>query len=125
MNNPLSMMAQEPFDPNSPMFPISVAADILKVHQRTLRIYDDENILVPGRTQKNRRQYSINDIEKGKFIQHLTRNLGVNLAGIKIIIELLKQLNISENDYLEKVKEIALKEDIISKSKDNPCTLNQ
>jgi len=72
-------------DPEKPMFPISVVADILQVHQRTLRIYDDENILVPSRSPKNRRLYSFNDIERGKFVQYLTRELGINLAGIKII----------------------------------------
>jgi MerR family transcriptional regulator/heat shock protein HspR len=70
-------------DPEKPMFPISVVADILKVHQRTLRIYDDEQLLVPSRSAKNRRLYSLNDIERGKFIQYLTRELGINLAGIK------------------------------------------
>ena len=74
---------------DKPMFPISVVADVLKVHQRTLRIYDDENLLVPGRSDKNRRLYSINDIERGKFIQYLTRELGINLAGVHIIFAFL------------------------------------
>ena len=94
-------------DPEKPMFPISVVADILKVHQRTLRIYDDENILIPNRSPKNRRLYSFNDIERGKFIQYLTRELGINLAGIKIIIHLLKQQNISPNNYMEHISKVA------------------
>ena len=60
-------------NPDKPMFPISVVAEILKVHQRTLRIYDDETLLVPNRSPKNRRLYSFNDIERGKFIQYLTK----------------------------------------------------
>ncbi len=95
------------FDPEKPMFPISVVADILKVHQRTLRIYDDENILVPSRSPKNRRLYSFNDIERGKFIQYLTRELGINLAGIKIIIHLLKQQKINPNNYMSHINEVA------------------
>ncbi|OGI04143.1 MAG: hypothetical protein A2Y25_05825 [Candidatus Melainabacteria bacterium GWF2_37_15] len=95
------------FDPEKPMFPISVVADILKVHQRTLRIYDDETILVPNRSPKNRRLYSFNDIERGKFIQYLTRELGINLAGIKIIIHLLKQQKVNPNNYMEHIYEIA------------------
>ena len=87
------------------MFPISVVADILKVHQRTLRIYDDETILVPNRSPKNRRLYSFNDIERGKFIQFMTRELGINLAGIKIIIRLLKQQKVSPSQYLEHINQ--------------------
>ena len=94
-------------DPEKPMFPISVVADILKVHQRTLRIYDDETILVPNRSPKNRRLYSFNDIERGKFVQYLTRELGINLAGIKIIFHLLIQQKIDPSKYLEHIGEVA------------------
>ncbi|MCK7484403.1 MAG: MerR family transcriptional regulator [Bacillus subtilis] len=66
--------------PDKPMLPIcAVCKEILKVHQRTLRIYDGEKILAPSRTAKNRRLYSLNDVEKGKFIQYLTKELGINL----------------------------------------------
>ena len=95
------------FDPEKSMFPISVVADLLKVHQRTLRIYDDESILIPSRSPKNRRLYSFNDIERGKFIQYLTRELGINLAGIKIIIHLLKQQKISSANYIEHISAVA------------------
>jgi MerR family transcriptional regulator/heat shock protein HspR len=94
-------------DPEKPMFPISVVADILKVHQRTLRIYDDENILIPSRSPKNRRLYSFSDIERGKFIQYLTRELGINLAGIKIIVHLLKQQNVSPSKYMNHISRVA------------------
>lgn len=94
-------------DPEKPMFPISVVADILQVHQRTLRIYDDENILIPSRTPKNRRLYSFNDIERGKFIQYLTRELGINLAGIKIIFYLLTQQKIDPSEYLNHISDVA------------------
>ena len=94
-------------DPEKPMFPISVVADILKVHQRTLRIYDDESILIPSRSPKNRRLYSFNDIERGKFIQYLTRELGINLAGIKIIVHLLKQQNVAPSKYMEHISKVA------------------
>ncbi len=90
------------------IFPISVVADILNVNQRTLKIYEKEKILCPERSPKKRRIYTYRDIKKGKFIQHLKRNLRVNFAGIKIIIHLLKQLNVSSDDYLKKINEIAL-----------------
>ncbi len=94
---------------DKPMFPISVVADLLKVHQRTLRIYDDEGILIPSRSPKNRRLYSMEDIKKGKFIQYMTRELGINLAGIKIILELLEKIliNASEENSFEYIKSIA------------------
>ena len=59
--------------PNAPIFSISIISEILHVHQRTLRIYDEEGLLVPQRTEKNRRLYSMEDVERGKFIQYLTR----------------------------------------------------
>lgn len=94
-------------DPEKPMFPISVVADILKVHQRTLRIYDDESILIPSRSPKNRRLYSFSDIEMGKFVQYLTRELGINLAGIKIIVHLLKQQNVTPDKYIKHISQVA------------------
>jgi len=98
---------QAGLNPDKPMFPISVVADILKIHQRTLRIYDDESILVPSRSPKNRRLYSFNDIERGKFVQYLTRELGINLAGIKIIFHLLEQQKIAPAKYLEHIQKVA------------------
>lgn len=100
---------EKDFDADKPMFPISVIADLLQVHQRTLRIYNEEKILVPERSPKNRRLYSFNDIEKGKFIQYLSRELGINIIGIKIIFELLKQQKIKPENYKAHIDEIAKK----------------
>ena len=94
-------------NPEKAMFPISVVADFLKVHQRTLRIYNDMDLLNPSRSQKNRRLYSLNDIERGKFIQYLTRELGINLAGIKIIFHLLAQQKVEPGKYLDHISEVA------------------
>jgi len=102
-------MSEKLIDQSKPMFPISIVANILSVHQRTLRIYDDENILRPDRSEKNRRLYSYHDIERGKFIQYLTRELGINLAGVKIIFKLLDDFRITPNEYLGLISEIAEK----------------
>jgi len=99
-------------NPEKPMFPISIVANILKVHQRTLRIYDEENLLVPDRSPKNRRLYSFNDIERGKFIQYLTREMGINLAGVKIIFYLLNQQSVEPSKYLGHISEVAKELDI-------------
>jgi len=71
---------------------ISVAASIVSVHPRTLRIYEDEGLLCPARTPTNIRLYSENDIRRIMWIRHLTREAGVNLAGIRILFELEERL---------------------------------
>jgi len=109
MTEKLKKNGENEINPEKPVFPISVVADILQVHQRTLRIYNEENILVPARSPKNRRLYSINDIEKGKFVQYLSRELGINIVGIKIIIELLEEKKIDFKDYKAHLDKIAQK----------------
>jgi MerR family transcriptional regulator/heat shock protein HspR len=71
---------------------ISVAASIVSAHPRTLRIYEDEGLLCPARTPTNIRLYSENDIRRLTWIRHLTRERGVNLAGIRILFELEERL---------------------------------
>ena len=79
-------------DPTQPVYVISVAAAIVKVHPRTLRIYEDEGLLCPARTPTNIRLYSDADIRRVLWIRHLTQNLGVNLAGIRILFALEERL---------------------------------
>jgi MerR family transcriptional regulator, heat shock protein HspR len=79
-------------DPTRPVYVISVAASIVSAHPRTLRIYEDEGLLCPARTPTNIRLYSENDIRRILWIRHLTRELGVNLAGIRILFELEERL---------------------------------
>jgi MerR family transcriptional regulator/heat shock protein HspR len=79
-------------DPSRPVYVISVAASIVSVHPRTLRIYEDEGLVCPARTPTNIRLYSENDIRRVLWIRHLTQNLGVNLAGVRILFELEERL---------------------------------
>ncbi len=79
-------------DPTRPVYVISVAAGIVSVHPRTLRIYEDEGLVCPARTPTNIRLYSENDIRRVLWIRHLTQNLGVNLAGVRILFELEERL---------------------------------
>ena len=79
-------------DPARPVYVISVAAGILSVHPRTLRIYEDEGLICPARTPTNIRLYSENDIRRILWIWHLTQDRGVNLAGIRILFELEERL---------------------------------
>lgn len=79
-------------DPERPVYVISVAATLVSAHPRTLRIYEDEGLLCPARTPTNIRLYSENDIRRLTWIRHLTRDRGVNLAGIKLLFELEERL---------------------------------
>ena len=79
-------------DPERPVYVISVAAELVRVHPRTLRIYELEGLVCPARTRSNIRLYSENDIRRVLWIRHLTRNLGVNLAGVRVLFELEERL---------------------------------
>ena len=79
-------------DPGRPVYVISVAASIVSVHPRTLRIYEDEGLVCPARTPSNNRLYSEDDIRRVLWIRHLTRDRGVNLAGIRLLFELEERL---------------------------------
>jgi MerR family transcriptional regulator/heat shock protein HspR len=65
---------------------------MVSVHPRTLRIYEDEGLVCPARTPTNIRLYSEKDIRRVLWIRHLTRDRGVNLAGIRILFELEERL---------------------------------
>jgi len=77
---------------NAPLFMISVVSKMLKIHPQTLRLYEREGLLKPTRTKGNTRLYSEADIENIRQIMTLTRELGVNLAGIEIIMNLKQQI---------------------------------
>jgi len=71
---------------------ISVAAELAGVHPQTLRIYERKGLLSPKRTSGNTRRYSERDIARLRLIQDLTQQRGVNLAGVKLIIEMQAEL---------------------------------
>jgi MerR family transcriptional regulator/heat shock protein HspR len=71
---------------------ISVAAELAGVHPQTLRIYERKGLLRPKRTSGNTRRYSDRDIELLLQIQDLTQEQGINLAGVKLIMEMQAQL---------------------------------
>ena len=78
------------FDLDKPLYTISVASEILETHPRTLMLYEDVGLVLPFRTSTNRRRYSQRDIRKLQVIQHLTREKGVNLAGVRHILSLFE-----------------------------------
>jgi MerR family transcriptional regulator/heat shock protein HspR len=80
-------MAMDPRDTTRAVFVISVAAELAGVHPQTLRIYERTGLVEPARTGGGSRRYSEDDIETLRRIQELT-NEGLNLAGVKMVMEL-------------------------------------
>lgn len=95
---------------DEPVYLISVVAKILSIHPQTLRQYEREGLIEPGRTDGKMRLYSQRDIDKIKTILRLTRDLGVNLAGVDIILRLKDKLDEQDQEIeslqiqLEKLK---------------------
>src|SRR4030042_5237203 len=75
-----------------PLYVISIAAKLADVHPQTLRIYERKGLIVPARVH-NRRRYSDADIERCRLIQELTQEMRVNLAGVKMILEMRQHMD--------------------------------
>lgn len=83
-------------DSSRGVFVISVAAELAGVHAQTLRMYERKGLLQPGRTAGGARRYSEEDIRHVQLIQELTQEVGVNLAGVEVILELTRKLHAAE-----------------------------
>ena len=96
---------------SKPLFTISIAAELTDSHPRTLMLYEKRDIISPNRTETNRRLYSPQNIAEIKFVQYLTQIKGVNLAGVKMLIEATKHCrkqkvdlgNLLFSDYPDKI----------------------
>lgn len=75
------------------LYMISIAAELAGMHPQTLRIYEQKGLITPARTPKNTRLYSEDDIIRLRYIQKLTTELGMNLAGVEKVIELEAQID--------------------------------
>ena len=82
----------ETIPPDEPHYVISAAARLVDLHPQTLRHYEALGLVVPERSQGNIRLYAPRDIERLRKITRLTQELGVNLAGVEIILRLSEQL---------------------------------
>ena len=86
---------------------ISAVAQKYAIHPQTLRLYEREGLLKPSRTEGNTRLYSEEDLEQLETILSLTRDLGVNLAGVEIILNMrrkMEQMQHEVNEFMEYVK---------------------
>jgi MerR family transcriptional regulator, heat shock protein HspR len=97
---------QSGFDLDKPLYTISVAAEILETHPRTLMMYEHLGLIKPKRTATNRRRYSQRDLMKLQAIQTLTRKHGVNLAGVRYILTMLKTLQLQGMEVPEPLKDL-------------------
>jgi MerR family transcriptional regulator/heat shock protein HspR len=77
---------------DEPVYLISVVSKILNIHPQTLRQYEREGLIKPSRTEGRMRLYSQRDIDRLKLILSLVRELGVNLAGVEIILQLKEEI---------------------------------
>ena len=89
---------QEMFGHDEPVFIISVAARMLGVRTQTLRYYERLGLIEPSRTSGNQRVFSRRDIERVQRIRGLMDDLGVNLAGVEVVLRLLERLREAEEE---------------------------
>ncbi len=85
-------------DPRLGAYMIGVVSMRYGVHPQTLRLYEREGLLTPSRTEGKTRLYSDEDLERLEFILNLTRDLGVNLAGVEVVLGMRDRLNHLQED---------------------------
>jgi MerR family transcriptional regulator, heat shock protein HspR len=86
-----------------PRYMISIAAELVGMHPQTLRIYESKGLVSPQRTRGNTRLYSDADLERLQLIQRLTTELGLNLAGVEVVLRLEDELR-RAHDRLERLE---------------------
>jgi MerR family transcriptional regulator/heat shock protein HspR len=85
---------------------IGIAAELIGVHPQTLRMYERKGLLCPRKSIKNTRLYSQEDVDLGQYIQKLTQEMGMNLAGVKKILDLEKEIERLEAENLQLREEL-------------------
>lgn len=94
---------------NKPIYLISTVSKILNIHPQTLRQYEREGLIKPSRTNGKIRIYSQKDVDTIKTILTLTRDIGINLAGISLILKLKKEIEESKKEiesYKNRLRDI-------------------
>ena len=95
------------FEDSEPRYVISVAARMLGVHAQTLRYYERAGMIEPSRSRGNRRLYSMDDIERLRRIKTLIDDLGVNLAGVEVIMRMGERM--AEMERWMRIMELEIK----------------
>ncbi len=98
-------------DSSEPVYMIGIVAELTQMHAQTIRLYERLGLVTPQRRSKNR-LYSESDVERLRQIRRLTQDMGVNLAGVEVILDLLKrmeQLQSERDAVLERSREIEVR----------------
>lgn len=90
-----------PDDADAPVYVISVAADLAGLHPQTLRAYEREGLLTPARTEGGTRRYSRLDVDRLRLIRRLTQDEGLNLAGVRVVLDLGEKLEAARRRITE------------------------
>jgi MerR family transcriptional regulator/heat shock protein HspR len=101
---------------DEPVYLISVVAKVLSIHPQTLRQYEREGLVLPSRTDGKMRLYSQRDIDRIKMILRLTRDLGVNLAGVDVVLQLKEKID----EYESVIEELRLEMSKLSQQSSLP-----
>ena len=106
-------MNRQPFDtehidPDEPCYVISIAARIVGMHAQTLRQYERVGLVEPKRTRGNIRMYSRADVARLRQVQRLMNDLGVNLAGVEVILRMNERMQAMESE-MEQLRQQALR----------------
>jgi MerR family transcriptional regulator, heat shock protein HspR len=88
------------------LFMISVVSEMLGIHPQTLRIYEREGFIKPKRSGGNTRLYSEEDVEKLEMILRLTRELGVNLAGVEVILSMREKMEQMQREMEDTIRQL-------------------
>lgn len=110
-------------DRDKPVYVISVVAEMLETTQQQLRIYEKERLVVPRRTKRNTRLYSQRDVELLQKIITLHQELGVNMAGVEIILSMRNRMERMQTDFERFVDEVRTRFGVdLGKPADEECT---
>lgn len=88
------------------LFMISVVSEMLGIHPQTLRLYEREGFIKPKRSGGNTRLYSEEDVEKLEMVLRLTRELGVNLAGVEVILSMRGKMEQMQREMQETIERL-------------------
>jgi MerR family transcriptional regulator, heat shock protein HspR len=89
---------------DKPVYVISVVSEMLDIPPQTLRIYEKANLVMPQRTKQNTRLYSQTDIEKLQRIVRLHQDLGINLAGIEVILHMRQRMEFFQSEFQKMIE---------------------
>ena len=98
---------KEPKKEPRPYYHISSVAKMFDIHPQTLRLYEREGLIAPSRSQGNTRLYSAEDLKRLELVLNLIRDLGVNLAGVEVILnmrEKMEQIEAEVGEFLEYIR---------------------